>query len=96
MKIAITGAGIISAIGNNKEQTLDALREGRSGIGPMRHLQSCHKELPVGEVELTDKELKVKAGIDQGLEISRTTLLGIEAVRQALDEAKIKIKKIKI
>lgn len=90
MKIAITGAGIISAIGNNKEHTLDALREGRSGIGPMRHLQSCHKELPVGEVELTDKELKVKAGLDQGLEISRTTLLGIEAVRQALDEAKIK------
>ena len=90
MKIAITGAGIISAIGNNKEQTLDALREGRSGIGPMRHLQSCHKELPVGEVELTDKELKVKAGLNQDVEISRTTLLGIEAVRQALDEAKIK------
>lgn len=90
MKIAITGAGIISAIGNNKEQTLDALREGRSGIGPMRHLQSCHKELPVGEVELTDKELKVKVGLNQDVEISRTTLLGIEAVRQALDEAKIK------
>ncbi len=90
MKIAITGAGIISAIGNDKEQTLSALREGRSSIGVMRHLQSCHKELPVGEVELTDEELKVKVGLNQDAEISRTTLLGIEAVRQALDEAKIK------
>lgn len=93
MKIAITGAGIISAIGNDKEQTLSALREGRSGIGVMRHLQSSHKELPVGEVEFTDEELKAKAGLNQDAEISRTTLLGIEAVRQALDEAKIKKQK---
>ncbi len=90
MKIAITGAGIISAIGNNKEMTLTSLREGKSGIGVMRHLQSCHKELPVGEVSLTEDELKAMTGIAQGVETSRTTLLGIEAVRQALDEAKVK------
>ncbi len=89
MKIAITGAGIISAIGNDKEQTLRSLREGRGGVGTMRLLKSIHRELPVGEVELTDEELKAKAGIASKEETSRTTLLGIEAVRQALDEAKI-------
>ncbi len=31
-RVAVTGLGIISSIGNNKEEVLDSLREGRSGI----------------------------------------------------------------
>ena len=47
--IVITGQGIISAIGNDKEAVLDSLRHQRTGIGTMQHLESEHKELPVGE-----------------------------------------------
>ena len=50
MNIAITGEGIISAIGHDKATVLESLREGRSGIGEMRYLPSAHHELPVGEV----------------------------------------------
>ena len=33
--IKITGAGIISAIGNNLAETLKALQKGQTGIGQM-------------------------------------------------------------
>ena len=52
MNIAITGEGIISAIGLNKQEVLQSLLEKRSGIGEMKFLQSTHHELPVGEVGL--------------------------------------------
>ncbi len=87
MSIAITGAGIISAIGNDKASVLQRLRDGETGIGQMRYLRSTHTELPVGEVKLSDEELKAKAGIEAAKIISRTALLGIEATRQAIDEA---------
>ncbi len=87
MRIAITGAGIVSAIGNDKASVLQRLRDGETGIGAMRFLHSTHTELPVGEVKLSDDELKAKAGIDAGKTVSRTALLGLEAARQAIDEA---------
>ncbi len=31
-RVVVTGLGIVSSIGNNKEEVLDSLREGRSGI----------------------------------------------------------------
>ncbi len=31
-RVAVTGLGIVSSIGNNKEEVVDSLREGRSGI----------------------------------------------------------------
>lgn len=87
MNIAITGEGIISAIGLDKTETLISLRERRSGIGRMRHLQSVHKELPVGEVRLFDDEMKQRLGIDASQEVSRTALMGMLAIGQAIGEA---------
>ncbi len=88
-RIVITGEGIVSAIGNDKAATLTSLREGKSGIGVMQHLQSCHHELPVGEVKLSNTEMKALLGIAATTEISRNTLLGMLAVDQALREGGI-------
>ena len=87
--IVITGEGIVSAIGNDKASVLQALRERRSGIAEMQYLQSSHHELPVGEVKLSNVEMKTLLGIQMSKEISRNTLLGILAVKQALTEARI-------
>lgn len=87
MNIVITGEGIISAIGLNKTSVLQSLREKRTGIDSMRWLRSSHHELPVGEVKLSDDEMKSNLGIDTAQEISRTALMGMMAVRQALDDA---------
>ena len=87
MNIAITGQGIVSAIGIGVQQVMQSLREGKSGIGEMKHLQSVHHELPVGEVKLSNDEMKSMLGIDSAQPISRTALMGIMAIKQAIDDA---------
>ena len=87
MNIAVTGLGIVCAIGNDVQSVLRSLRERRTGIGPMRHLRSVHKELPVGEVKLSDEEMKRQLGQDERAVISRTALMGAIAIRQALQDA---------
>ena len=52
--IKITGAGIVSAIGNNLAETLKALQKGQTGIGQMEYLKTDHQEFPVGEVKMSD------------------------------------------
>ena len=87
MNIAITGLGIICAIGNYCQQVLDSLVNRKTGVGMMKYLQSCHTELPVGEVKLSDDELKTLLGLPVESLYSRTTLLGAVAVKQAMADA---------
>ena len=92
MSISISGYGIICAIGNDAKAVLKSLKEGKTGIGPMRYLQSSHKELPVGEVKLSDEEMKRMLGQDEKAVISRTVLMGAIAIRQALEHANLDLK----
>ncbi len=89
MNIAITGEGIVSAIGLNKQEVLQSLLDKKTGIGEMKHLQSVHHELPVGEVDLSNDQMKEMLGIPCGNMMSRTALLGMLAIRQALEDAGI-------
>jgi 3-oxoacyl-[acyl-carrier-protein] synthase II len=61
--VLITGAGIVSAIGNNQSECLEALRKGQSGVGLVRFLPTEHKEFPVGEVKLSNEEMAHRLGI---------------------------------
>ena len=83
--IHITGAGVVSAVGCGQGETLDALRHGRSGIGPVRFLQTAEKAFPVGEVPLSNEEMAARSGASP--ELSRTSLMGILALQEALTEA---------
>ena len=87
--ISITGFGIICAIGNDASQVLESLRNGRSGIGQMKYLESKHSDLPVGEVKLSNEEMKSMLGVTAPGQVSRTSLMGAIAVRQALAHAGI-------
>lgn len=95
MNIAITGEGIVSAIGLNKQEILQALQEGRTGIGEMKYLQSIHHELPVGEVDLSNEQMKKMLGIPSEQMMSRTSLMGMLAIDQALKEAHVDIANLK-
>lgn len=92
MNIKVTGLGIICAIGNDAPSVLQSLQNGESGVGAMRYLDSIHKELPVGEVKLSDAEMKSMLGVNEDEIISRTTLMGAIALRQALQDAGVNIK----
>ena len=90
MNVAITGEGIVSAIGLDKQQVLQSLLAAQTGIGEMHHLQSVHHELPVGEVKLSNDEMKQRLGISTQAVVSRTALMGMMAIGQALAEAGVK------
>ena len=87
--IYITGAGIISAIGSNKCEVLHSLQEKRSGIGKMHYLQSEHTELPVGEVKLSDGQMRELLSLAEDKAANRTSLMGTIAMKEALKEANI-------
>ena len=75
----------MSAIGCGKADTLAALREGRSGVGPVRYLQTALQEYPVGEIALTNAQMAALSGAPATW--PRTTLMSILAIREALEEA---------
>ena len=87
--IVVTGMGIISALGAGKEATLRMLMAGKRAIAPIRHLQTRHKDLPVGEVPYSDEELRALIGFPEERIITRTSLLGRVALREALDDARL-------
>ena len=86
MKIAITGIGLVSAIGRNASETLQSLRTEYSGIRSMRYLGSVHTDLPVGEVPYSNEELKAMLGVGDA-PMPRTSLLGLMAAREAIEMA---------
>lgn len=87
--IVITGAGVVSAIGVGKAETLSALQSLRSGIGEVCYLKTEHHELPVGEVKLSNEDMQQQVAVaaDGGEELCRTTLIARLALREALSEA---------
>lgn len=85
--IWITGMGILSAIGVGKQQTLGALLASRTGIGVMSHLRSEHHEFPVGEVKLSNEEMMLQLGICPQVPTTRTSLMGMLALDEALKDA---------
>ena len=87
--ILITGMGVVSAIGVGQAETLDALLDNRSGVGPLAYLKTEHKEFPVGEVKLTDAEMRSRLGIPETAITTRTALMGMLALEEALRDARL-------
>ncbi len=87
-RVFVTGAGVISAIGNNLEENKAALLNKRCGISALDILDTVHKgELPCGEIKATNKELCAHLGIPAETKYPRTTLLAIHAAREAFSDA---------
>ena len=87
--IAITGQGIICAIGVDCDSVLSSLKREEKGISQIEYLESGHKELPVGEVKMSNDEMKNILGIPTDKDISRTSLLGAIALKQAIESASL-------
>ena len=63
-RVVVTGLGIVSSIGNNKEEVLDSLKAGRSGIefsqeyADMGFRSHVHGEIHLDIEELIDRKLR--------------------------------------
>lgn len=89
-RVVITGLGVISALGTGVEANLDALLHERSGIGPITVLPTRHRgSIPVAEVPLNDDALAALAAPRSVRSWTRTALLGLRAVKEALAQAGI-------
>lgn len=87
MRIAITGIGIVSALGVGKEMNREKLLARQSGVVASQILGTCHKEYPVGEVGLTNRQLAFLTQQNPDDELSRNILLGMMAAREAVEDA---------
>ncbi|UYQ91825.1 beta-ketoacyl-[acyl-carrier-protein] synthase family protein [Chitinophaga horti] len=87
-RVFITGMGLITAIGDNVMENLRSLRLQQSALGPTRHIDTIHKDiLPVAEVRHSTEQLAVMAGAPGVQGYTRTTLLGLIAMKEALQSA---------
>ena len=87
-KVVITGMGVVSALGIGAEANLSALLRGESGVRAVRYLPTEHREFPVGEVPMSGEELRQRLSLPSGI-YSRTHLLGVLALREALEQSKL-------
>jgi len=81
--VYVAGLGVISAIGSNVAECLDALEHERPGMGEIDTLDTLHrKQFPVAGVKAGNEELAASLGVPPG--VSRTALLSLIAAKEAL------------
>jgi len=86
--VFVAGTGVISAIGNNVAENINALENSRAGMARMVYFDSVHRDkLPVAEVKLSNDQLAELAGLPNTK--SRTALLSMIAAKEALANAGI-------
>ncbi|WP_313112042.1 beta-ketoacyl-[acyl-carrier-protein] synthase family protein [Aequorivita sediminis] len=95
--VAITGMGIISAIGNNVAENFDALINQKKGITRVDNIKTIQREeIMVGEIKFTNDALIAQLGLPPENNYSRTAMLGAIAAKEAIARAGItEIKKYK-
>ena len=89
MSVAVTGMGIICAIGHDAGDVWKNITNNRSGIGPSEGLDTPISKTHVfGQIKLTNSQLVSDLG-ENAIGLSRTSLLSIVAIKEALDSAGI-------
>ncbi len=84
--IAVTGMGAISAIGNNVAENFRSLVDSNPGIGPITQLDTYHRgRLLAGEIHMDNAELYDRLRLSQETAYTRSTLLALSAVKEALE-----------
>jgi 3-oxoacyl-(acyl-carrier-protein) synthase len=88
--VAITGMGIVSAIGNSVQENFDALVNARKAITAIANIETIHRDvIKVGEIKKTNAELISELQLPSDNNFSRTALLGVLAAKQAVQNAGI-------
>lgn len=90
MKVAITGMGILSAIGDTVQENYEALVHSRKGITRVENIATVHAgDIMVGEIKQSNDQLAAQLQLPQDHNYTRTALLGALAARQAVAHAGI-------
>src|SRR5881392_4012916 len=87
-RIAVTGAGIICAIGRDKEEVWRSIRESRDGIGTLTRLAG--ETFPTNLAAEVRDELRLPIRKRDARRLSRTDLLALVAANEAIEQASAK------
>ena len=89
-KIIVSGMGILSSLGNGVAENHHKLSKATHGLSSLDFLSTIHaKVFPFGEIKKATSELIHDANLDHDKGYSRTAVLGILALKQAYQQAKI-------
>ncbi|MBB6244744.1 beta-ketoacyl-[acyl-carrier-protein] synthase family protein [Rhodanobacter sp. MP1X3] len=86
-RVVITGMGAISALGVGAEALWQGLREGRSGIGPLRHQDAARVRVKVAAQ--VPESFDPAAGIDERTltQLDRTSEFALHAADEAIQQS---------
>jgi 3-oxoacyl-(acyl-carrier-protein) synthase len=88
--VAITGMGIISAIGNTVEENYVSLVNEKMGITTIENIATVHSgEIKVGEIKKTNQQMIAELQLSPDNNFSRTAMIGAIAAKQAVQNAQI-------
>ena len=94
-KVFVTGMGVISAIGNNTNENLSSLRNGRTGIAKAKYVNSKFTQThPFAEVKCSTEELKSKLALKINKGLTRTDYIAYTALKEAIENAQLTSKQI--
>lgn len=91
MSIVVSGLGVVSSLGIGVRENLSHLYAGQGGISPCPEQLMTNHKIPVGELRFSNEELKEILRIPSRKLISRTALLGMLAVKEAIADAQIDV-----
>ena len=89
-RVFVTGIGMIAATGVDVKSSFDSLKNSLTGVGKVHHIRTRHQDnLTVGEVKISNDELTQLLEISDSQNYNRTSLLGLCAAREAINNAGI-------
>ncbi|WP_034925035.1 beta-ketoacyl-[acyl-carrier-protein] synthase family protein [Gillisia sp. CAL575] len=92
--VAITGMGIISALGNGVEANFNALIASQDGITFPEILKTKYTHFPVGEVKTSNLDLETELQLSDEHSCTRAALLGIIAAKEAIKSSGVTAKEL--
>ncbi|QYA26389.1 beta-ketoacyl-[acyl-carrier-protein] synthase family protein [Gramella sp. MT6] len=85
--VAVTGMGLVSAIGNNIDEAHRSLRNGNDGISLPEILTTNLNDLPVGEIKLSNSQLTKILELPKDHSYTRAAMLGTLAINELLSNS---------
>lgn len=94
-RVFVTGAGLVSSIGNSVSENLESLRNGECGIRKAKFLNTRYAEvLQFGEVDLDNDSLAAELQINNP-GFTRTDLLGLKAALESITQSGLTTEQLK-
>ena len=87
-RVVVTGAGAVTPVGNNTEETWNSLKNGKNGIAPITFFNTDNLKAKLA-AEVKNFDASKYLDVNEVLRTDRFTQLALAAAYQAVDDSKI-------